>query len=923
MTDSLQSEHTVRVPHAGAARHRRRVLLFATVGYAYLAALSAILIGAIVVLIDAGDARLIWIPGGLLLLVVRALFLRLPVPEGCGVTSAEAPRLFELIEEVRAALRAPRPHRVLLSGDLNAAVLDVARFGVLGSRRLLYIGLPLLQALPADEVRAVLAHELAHLRHRHGRRRARAARLSAIWSCLAATVQWNRNWAAFLLVPFFRWYAPRLEIAVESESRIDEHEADVGAAICAGRAAAARALLRIQLAETYAQRAFWPALRHESTERDTPPDDAIIRLAVAIDGCLAHEDAAAWIGRLLRERAIEDDSHPGLSDRLEALGVPAGPDRADDLLAILRHARGSSSADALLGRDAARRYAVALSEQWETATRNEWRQWHADAQLVRRADRSPLEAAAALRAHARWTALCEPPERAIPVLDAVVQRLPDATEPRLLLAHLLLDDATAGARNRGAHLLEEIMAEESELALTAATLLRRHYARHAASRDVARCLHRQRQLEVAALAALRERSVLRSRDTVRAHPLPALTLATLREQFRSIPEIRRAFLVQKQTKHLRAAPVAVLAIECATPWHRQPAFRRDLHDATVAAVVEQCSLPDAGHVTVFPLRRRGRLHRRLRSIPGAEIYDSAEAFPEPQVADQQWSKPAGALAVLRRPVVAIGGIVLVVSGLLGAGAALLVPSMRSGGSGDSLAARQQTVRDRPDEPQTHLELAWALIDAGRFDEALPPAREAVRLAPDNADAHNTLGWLLLQQRDISSALQTLQTAVRLDPEHRLAHRNLGWALYWLQRREDAEVAFLEAQRIAPDDPDIRLALATVFEDQLRYDEAEAELHHAIRLGPNVPAYRGALGKLLARRGRIDDALAVYRAALLVFPDDARFWREIGVLEHVQARHAKAIEAFRAVERLAPEWFRQDEVARKMLEASLAGRQYQG
>jgi Flp pilus assembly protein TadD len=500
-----------------------------------------------------------------------------------------------------------------------------------------------------------------------------------------------------------------------------------------------------------------------------------------------------------------------------------------------------------------------------------------------------------------------------------MHRLPDATEARLLLGQLLLDDPTAGQHGAAALLLEEVMAEDSDFALAAAMLLRRHYARHAESRDVARCLHRQRQLEVAVLKALRERSVLRARDTLRAYALPALTLATMREQFRSIPEIRRAFLVQKQTKHLRAGPVAVLAIECATPWHRQPAFK-DLHGEVFEAVAEQFSLPDATHVTLCPVRRRTRLHRRLTRIPGAEIYDSADAFPQSRVTDQEWVAPARAFGVFRHPVFAIGGIVLTVSVLLSAGVAWLVSSPSS--SGD-VSARQQAVRERPDDAQAHLELAWALIDVGRVNEALSPAREAVRLAPDDADAHNSLGWLLLQQRNFPSALQTLQTAIRLDPEHRFAHYNFGWVLYGLERHEDAEVAFLEAQRIAPDDPEVRLGLATVLEDQLRFDEAEAELLHAIRLAPNLPAYRGALGAMLARRGRVEDALDIYRAALVVFPDDARFWREIGVLEHALGRHAQAIEAFRAVERLDPERFRTDEVARKMFEASLEQRQYQG
>ena len=54
--------------------------------------------------------------------------------------------------------------------DFNAGVREVPRLGLLGwPRTYLEIGLPLSMAVAQEEIRAILAHEFAHLSARHGR----------------------------------------------------------------------------------------------------------------------------------------------------------------------------------------------------------------------------------------------------------------------------------------------------------------------------------------------------------------------------------------------------------------------------------------------------------------------------------------------------------------------------------------------------------------------------------------------------------------------------------------------------------------------------------------------------------------------------------------------------------------------------------
>jgi Zn-dependent protease with chaperone function len=248
----------LRTDHTAVAGEWRLIVL-AAIGYAYVAGVIVIFAAATFMAARAGLAGLVWLPAGMLLFVLGALWVRFPAPAGRPLAPTEAPELFRLIDEVRRNLRAPAPHVVLLTPDPNAAVVDLPRFGFFGSRRCLMLGLPLVAATPRDELRAIVAHEFAHLA-RHGRVRLWAARLQTTWMALAFGAQQAGLWSAFLFVWFFRWFAPRFGVVVESASRPDERESDALAAQDAGRDATVAALTRVALYDAFMREVLRPRL---------------------------------------------------------------------------------------------------------------------------------------------------------------------------------------------------------------------------------------------------------------------------------------------------------------------------------------------------------------------------------------------------------------------------------------------------------------------------------------------------------------------------------------------------------------------------------------------------------------------------------------------------------------------------------------
>lgn len=120
--------------------------------------------------------------GALLLAVAVALRPRFGVlPDDTPVLRrADAPRLFELVDDVAAVAGTAGVHTVVIAADANAAV---STYGM-RHRRMLCIGLGLWEILTPQQRVALLGHELGHFAHgdtRHGAVVGRALDSLALW----------------------------------------------------------------------------------------------------------------------------------------------------------------------------------------------------------------------------------------------------------------------------------------------------------------------------------------------------------------------------------------------------------------------------------------------------------------------------------------------------------------------------------------------------------------------------------------------------------------------------------------------------------------------------------------------------------------------------------------------------------------------
>lgn len=299
--------------------------------------------------------------------VLRALWTPFPKPKGRRVTRDQAPSLFKMLDKVQERTGGPHFDEVLIDGELNAAVVQRPRLGVLGwYHNTLVLGLPLLFVLNPRQLASVVAHEYGHLSGAHGKLGAWVYRTRRSWLRLAElrdNAARGGSVADVALALFFASYFPRFNARAFVLSRQQEYEADAVAHEVSGPQASTQALVALQVAGRYLDEVFWPEVfsraRQGGDLRQTPYRELRSRLALA----LSHPQAAAWLNEAYKQLPSSTDSHPSLRQRLDFAGCkPELPDAATD-----------KPAAALLGK-AMEVVLAALDTQWQHDHAAQWAQ---------------------------------------------------------------------------------------------------------------------------------------------------------------------------------------------------------------------------------------------------------------------------------------------------------------------------------------------------------------------------------------------------------------------------------------------------------------------------------------------------------------------------------------------------------------------
>ena len=180
------------------------------------------------------------------------------------------------------------------------------------------------------------------------------------------------------------------------------------------------------------------------------------------------------------------------------------------------------------------------------------------------------------------------------------------------------------------------------------------------------------------------------------------------------------------------------------------------------------------------------------------------------------------------------------------------------------AEMRRALEINPSSAAAHHDLAWLLLAAHRFDEALAEIRAAQELEPLSVRANADIGWVYYRARRYDEAIRQMERTLDMEPRFLSARRCLEGALLHVGRPDEAlrqarEVARQEG--LDPAGPQETVAAPAADPRAALRGLTKRRLEHLIGRGSTTYVSPYALASLHAELGDRDEALAALQRAL--------------------------------------------------------------
>lgn len=211
-------------------------------------------------------------------------------------------------------------------------------------------------------------------------------------------------------------------------------------------------------------------------------------------------------------------------------------------------------------------------------------------------------------------------------------------------------------------------------------------------------------------------------------------------------------------------------------------------------------------------------------------------------------------------------------------------------AGEALALAETMVTNAPEDVRSHALLCWALVEAGRTQEAISAGLRAIELAPEFAEARAYLSLAYQQAGRSDFMLEQAQRAVDLNPDSVDTRRALALALQSRGAIEAAIQQYETAIQFHPRLDALYFELAVSYKGQQNYAAAIAAYDRVLTLEPdNVKAYT-RLCDVQYAVGEWTRAQEACEQAILLDPGYIDAYQQLGKIQYKRRNFEGAAES---------------------------------
>jgi tetratricopeptide (TPR) repeat protein len=136
---------------------------------------------------------------------------------------------------------------------------------------------------------------------------------------------------------------------------------------------------------------------------------------------------------------------------------------------------------------------------------------------------------------------------------------------------------------------------------------------------------------------------------------------------------------------------------------------------------------------------------------------------------------------------------------------------------------------------------WALIDAGRYLDAVEAGKRLVNHEPENDRAWEVYGYASYRWNDINTAIYAAEQAIRCNPRNAEYYSDAGGYLAAAERWEDAGIQINRAIQLEPTNVNYKLVLSEIYIRHEVWGEAEALLKGILSQEPSNQTAKSFMG----------------------------------------------------------------------------------
>lgn len=470
-----------------------------------------------------------------------------------------------------------------------------------------------MMALSTDQLRAVIAHELGHISHAHGRFGNWVYRMRQTWLNIRDALQQNESKGAyigqFIFELFFNWYAPKYTVYSFALARHNEYQADRVSVEVVGSKLAASALIDFCVKGRYLDDKFWTTLYQKVEYDKNPPENIYNQLYKAIKDEIDKNQFKELLNLELNETSDILDSHPSLSQRIKAMESEVFiPEK------ILQPA-----AEVLMG-DSLLQYIRRFNEEWVEDIRESWEERHTLtveskkrlSELTEKREITPLNK------DEQWE-LCyliemiEGSDAALPLYLDYIKKYHDFPPANFAAGRILIKKND----NCGITLLDKAMEQDEEFIIEGCMLIHNFLVHQEDFEEAAKYYEKAEHYDVFLDLVEEERNRVEFKKVYFPHGLTQEELSRIMNQLGKFPIIREAYLVQKKLALSKDEPLYVFGVVLNLPWYT---FKK-----TYAEHIDNLAneIDFEGETLLIYLNEdNAPLKRILKKVPDSKIYQN-------------------------------------------------------------------------------------------------------------------------------------------------------------------------------------------------------------------------------------------------------------------------------------------------------------